>query len=50
MEVIVRILGTIYLIYPLGFQGMTYINPLCLVTSTTSIVIVYPFLVKKAFR
>ena len=29
LEIIVRCLGTYFLVYPLGFQGMIYINPLC---------------------
>lgn len=48
LEIIVRCLGTYFLIYPLGFQGMIYINPLCWGTSTLLIVLVYPFLFKRA--
>ena len=29
LEVFLRALATYYLIYPLGFTGMTYTNPLC---------------------
>ena len=50
LEVIIRCFGTLYFIYPLGFVGMTYINPLCWVTSTTLIILAYPYLVKKAFK
>lgn len=48
LEIIVRCLGTYFLIYPLGFQGMTYINPLCWGTSTLLIVLIYPYLFKRA--
>ena len=50
LEIIVRCLGTYFLIYPLGFQGMTYINPLCWGTSTLLIVLIYPYLFKRAMR
>lgn len=50
LEIIVRCLGTYFLIYPLGFQGMIYINPLCWGTSTFLIVYLYPFLLKKSFK
>lgn len=49
LEIIVRCLGTYFLIYPMGFQGMIYINPLCWGTSTFLIVCFYPFLLKKSF-
>ena len=50
LEIIVRCLGTYFLIYPLGFQGMTYINPLCWGMSTLLIVLIYPYLFKRAMR
>ena len=50
LEIIVRCLGTYFLIYPLGFQGMTYINPLCWGTSTVLVVLIYPYLFKRAMR
>lgn len=50
LEIIVRCLGTYFLIYPLGFQGMIYVNPLCWLTSTFFIICFYPYLLKKAFN
>lgn len=50
LEIIVRCLGTYFLVYPLGFQGMIYINPLCWGTSTLLVVCFYPYLLKKAFK
>lgn len=50
LEVIVRCLGTYFLVYPLGFTGMTYINPLCWITSTFLICCLYPYLLHKAFN
>ncbi|WP_082029228.1 MATE family efflux transporter [Beduini massiliensis] len=50
LEVIVRCLGTYFLVYPLGFTGMIYINPLCWGTSTLLIVCVYPILLNKTFK
>ena len=48
LEVVVRCLGTYFLVYPLGFTGMIYINPLCWGTSTFLIICFYPYLLKKA--
>ena len=50
LEIIVRCLGTYFLIYPLGFQGVIYVNPLCWLTSTFLIICFYPYLLKKAFN
>lgn len=50
LEVFIRFMGTYFLIYPLGFQGMIYINPLCWFTSTSLILIFYPFLIKRAYK
>lgn len=50
LEVIVRCLGTYYLVYPLGFAGMVYINPLCWGTSTFLIICSYPFLLRRSFK
>ena len=50
LEVVVRCIGTYFLVYPLGFTGMIYINPLCWATSTLLIVSFYPFLLKKSFK
>ena len=50
LEVIVRCLGTYFLVYPLGFTGMTYINPLCWITSTFLICCLYPYLLHRAFN
>ena len=50
LEVMVRCLGTYFLVYPLGFTGMTYINPLCWITSTFLICCLYPYLLHKAFN
>lgn len=50
LEIIIRCLGTYFLIYPLGFTGMVYINPLCWGISTLLIVCVYPYLLKKKFK
>lgn len=50
LEVIVRFLGTYLLVYPLGFKGMVYINPLCWLTSTALIIGFYPFLLNRAFK
>lgn len=50
LEIGVRCLGTYFLIYPLGFTGMVYINPLCWSTSTFLIVCFYPYLLKRSFR
>lgn len=50
LEVIVRCLGTYYLVYPLRFTGMIYINPLCWGTSTFLIICTYPFLLKRSFK
>ncbi|WP_300627051.1 MATE family efflux transporter [uncultured Thomasclavelia sp.] len=44
LEIIVRCLGTYFLVYPLGFQGMIYINPLCWGTSILLVVCLYPYL------
>lgn len=48
LEIIVRCLGTYLLIYPLGYTGMTYINPLCWGISTFLIICLYPHLMKQA--
>lgn len=50
IEIIVRCLGTYYLVYPLGFQGMIYMNPLCWTVSTCLVLCFYPYLLNKAFR
>lgn len=50
LEIGIRFLGTYLLIYPLGFEGMIYINPLCWGISTLIIVCLYPFLLKKSFK
>ena len=50
LEIIVRCLGTVFLIYPLGFQGMIYINPLCWITSTFLVVIFYPYLLNRSIK
>ena len=50
LEVFVRALATYYLIYPLGFTGMTYTNPLCWGISTLLIALNYSTLLNKAFK
>lgn len=50
LEIFIRAIATYYLIYPLGFTGMTYTNPLCWGISTFLIAIVYKRLLKKAFK
>lgn len=50
LEIVVRCLGTYFLVYPLGFQGMIYVNPLCWLTSTFLIICFYPYLLQKAFK
>lgn len=50
LEVFIRALTTYYLIYPLGFTGMTYTNPLCWGVSTLLIAIAYSKLLNKSFK
>ena len=50
LEIFVRCLATLFLIYPHGFTGMIYVNPLCWATSTLLMVLVYPALFKKSIR
>lgn len=50
LEIIIRCLGTYFLIYPLGYRGMIYINPLCWGVSTFVIICLYPYLLKKSFK
>lgn len=50
LEIFIRGLSTYYLIYPLGFTGMTYTNPLCWVVSTVLVAIVYRYLLNKSFK
>lgn len=50
LEVFLRALATYYLIYPLGFTGMTYTNPLCWGVSTFLIAITYKMLLNKSFN
>ena len=50
LEVFIRALAAYYLIYPLGFTGMTYTNPLCWGVSTLLIALTYPTLLNKSFN
>lgn len=50
LEILVRCFSTVFLIYPQGFQGMIYSNPLCWLTSTFLIVCCYPYLITKTFK
>lgn len=50
LEIILRAFSTYFLIYPLGFIGMVYTNPLCWGVSTFLILILYPYLMKQAFN
>ena len=50
LEILNRVAGTFLLIYPLGFSGMIYINPLCWVTSTVLVAIFFVPLLKRAFQ
>lgn len=49
LEIFIRAFATFYLIYPLGFRGMSYTNPLCWGISTLLIALVYNRLLKKSF-
>ncbi|MFP3041758.1 MATE family efflux transporter [Treponema primitia] len=48
MEVIVRSVSTHFLVSNLGFLGMTFPNPLCWLTSTVFVALLYPQMMKKA--
>ncbi|MFP3041744.1 hypothetical protein LQZ19_07965 [Treponema primitia] len=48
MEVIVRSISTHFLVSNLGFLGMTFPNPLCWLTSTVFVALLYPQMMKKA--
>lgn len=50
LEIIIRAVSTYLLIYPLGFTGMTYTNPLCWGVSTLLIAVLYNRLLKNAFN
>lgn len=48
LEVVIRGIGTYCLVYPYGFDGMVYLNPLCWFTSTALILCLYPYLLRRA--
>ena len=50
LEIILRAFSTYFFIYPLGFIGMVYSNPLCWGISTLLILFLYSYLIKQAFN
>ena len=50
LEIFIRVLGTRFLIMPLGYRGMIYINPLCWIVSTALVALFYFPLMNGAFR